>query len=956
MRQLFSSALLAAASAVVALNATFTDCLDKSIVSPRFTPILVSTTFNATARTISYQIFGDMIDQINDTNADNTLASALTNTISVAGYTESKTNTRLCQVSRDPLQLSNASYCPFGPGPALLLFETSLSASYIFASITSQIRINGPTVTDYEVGCLEVTLTPPFSDRINSILTYVPLSILLLVGLKVIVVVLANPWSGTADPYRAFSYFGIDLNTVRMATPGFADCLMYLQFVAYSSMLRLNYPGFFQLATSRISWALLLFDASPISKALNYTPQNSASIATYINFVGASRQNAWKSFMVWWLIVLACSLGLALVIVSVWWFLTPSSTDLTRKNAPFLAGCVLRIYYWFLAPMAIFTSYQLVTAQQSAASLTAGSALVLMVLVLLLPAALIYYLSRYKPRQDLYDDLALLNLFGPLYNTFSAHAFLALVPNVLSCVLRGFVVGFLQEYGTAQIVLFAILELVSLTVVMFMRPWPQNTNTTLFNIILYAIRFAVIILLVPFLANLNISSGKREIVGYAILIIHAFVLVVGFLGNVLLTMLELVIRLLVIVPQDEGARAIFGARQLKSRKKKDVAGPHDSVPNSTTSANSLTGLMDNKEQSPFFRTPRNPSRMSSRMGAESSVGDFGSITGSGSITSPYHDTAYHSGYSKTGKIPLVSSHSYTSEELLDTMSRTETATPNRLDAAYDMIDLTLAPTEDAARRGVDYAVREADVYHPQSSGELLGPSKKLGTGPADPNGIKFRKFNWTPWRKEVNEEKGKFVVVRSTPAPTRTVNVPMQELGSPRSGAESASNPISPRYETLEEEDESDLADFPLRENDISVPTFRKVTNESPPSLPQLAMPQIGDHLTRFTAGPFSPTEDQPFLGHTENNSTNTADANTGHQTSRMSSESDSSSGSNLATPSRPTTGDRVSSYQSATTERSVRSTLVRDSYSLPPINIVEASAELVHYDDSHWRKNDGLP
>lgn len=773
MRQLLYPALFAAAS-LAALNVSFTNCLDRSIDSPRFIPLYVSADLNATSGVISYEIYGNMSGQINDTNEDNTLASALTDTITFAGYTESKIDMRLCQLSRNPVLPAETGYCPFGPGPVLLEFNTTLNSSFVFASVTSQIRINGPTATDYSVGCVQVTITPPFSEKIDSILTYVPLAILLLVGLKVIVLALANPWSGTADPYRAFSYFGSDSNAVRMATPGFADCLMYIQFVAYSSMLRLNYPGFFQPATSRAAWALLLFDSSPISKALNYSPQVSASMTTFINFVGASRQDAWKSFMVWWLIALACTIALAVVIISLWWVLTPSSTDLTQKNVPFIGGCILRIYYWFLIPMSIFTSYQLVTAQQSAASLTALSALVLMVLIAVFPAALTYYLTCYRPRQDLYDDLSLLNLFGPLYNTYSAHALLVLIPNILLSIVRGFVVGFLQEYGTAQIVLLALFELINLTLFMFMRPWPQNTNTTLFSVILHAVRFVTIILLIPFLASLDIASGSRERVGYAILVIHAFVLVFGFLGNVLLTLLELLIRLLVIVPQDEGARAIFGARQLKSRKRrKDIADSHDPrAPDTTASANSLTALIDNKEQSPFFRTPRAGSRMSSRMGAESSIGDFGSITRSGNVISPYQDTFYNPGYNKVNKAPLVSSYSYGSEDLLETISRAETTTTSRLDFPHDMSDLALAPTEDAARRGVDYAVREADVYHPQSSGELLGPSKKLGTGPADPNGIKFRKFSWTPWRKPVNEEKGKFVVVRSAPAPQHSSSIP----------------------------------------------------------------------------------------------------------------------------------------------------------------------------------------
>lgn len=484
-------------------------------------------------------------------------------------------------------------------------------------------------------------------------------------------------------------------------------------------MLALNYPGFLQLITSRVGWSMLAFSTSPISSITNYTPQGSTSLTSYINHVGELRQDAWKSFMVWWLILQACVVALVLIILLVWFLLTPASTELTRKNLPFLAGSTLRIYYWLLLPLTTFTSFQLVTAQQAHAAAVALAAVVLMFLIILGPLCLMYFLPRHRPKQDLHEDLAILNMWGPLYNTFTAHTRLFFVINMTLLIFRGLVVGFLQQYGTAQLILLLILEAGYIIALGILRPWQNTTNTTLFNLVVAGFRFVILVLSITFIPSVGVLEERKEWIGYIILILHAIVLVFLFLGNALLTLFELLIRLLVIVPQDEGAKAIFGARQLRSRRKKRTT-----ETTTMTSSGSSAGLLDSNP-SPFFRTPRQGST---------------SFRPLSTYTDLLQDDK-----SET----LVRAHSFASQEILHTKNQSSSSIEH---------EPSLAPTEDAARRGVDYAVREADIYHPQS-GQLLGPSKKLGTGPADPTGVKFRR--WTPWRQ--NPDAGKFVVVRSSP-------------------------------------------------------------------------------------------------------------------------------------------------------------------------------------------------
>jgi hypothetical protein len=943
--------LASAAYAQSNLNLTFTNCLDSSArnaSTPLFTPSRVVGNLNTTARRLSFAIYGNVTGFISDTNEGNTLASALTNTVEVAGYIQGRVEQRLCNISySDTGQFTGTriKQCPVGPGPAHLEFETPLDFGYTFASISNTIRINGPTLTNYEAGCLRVTVTPPFPSYLDAILTFVPLAILILVGVKVVLVAVLNPWSGTLDPYRSFSNFGMDANALRMATPGFSDCLAYVQFAAYTSMLRLSYPGFFQLATSRFAWALLLFESSPITQALNYFPQRNADIASYINHVGAARQDAWRSFMIWFLVVEASVMGLVCILVFLWWLLTPSSTDLTMKNLPFFGGCLLRVYYWLLLPMTLFTSYQLVTAQQTSAGLVAGAALVLMIFIVLLPLGLLIMLPRHQPRQDLFEDISLLNLWGPLYNTFCEHAVWLWAPNMVLAIARGLVVGLLINYGIAQLVLLIIFEVVTLVLIFWTRPWPRSTNTTIVQLILIGFRIVVLFLMIPFVPSLDLEPGQREWVGYIVLIFHAIVMVFIILSNSLLTLLELAIRLLVIVPQDEGAKVIFGARQLRSRRRPNKTMPGAGKENSVATQQSYANLLETKEDSPFFRRPRHGARVGSGVPSllMTSPADGQSMSGESGLFEPFSrdrpqmTSARASSYTRAmpEEVSLLSpTLASPSRPLMH--SRPTSSTTHIVDMAdkLDSYELTLAPTEDAERRGVDYAVREADIYHPQNSGELLGPSKKLGTGPADPAGVPLRRFNWTPWRRARNPEKGKFVVVRSAPAaqPRRvthsamqqredgvgSMGLPQQPIREQRSGG-SGSSGTSPGDRIQEDEAEFDFGGGVMRARTNSRITIKTHHNaQAGMTLPEAdgTVPQAHDG----TGTGFLTTDKQQTpqaLLRILSDGSETDSSGDGHTTTTQ------QAAQIPALLVRPNLGERVESYRSLASHRSVPSVLV---------------------------------
>ena len=957
------------ASAQAIINATFRNCLSDSVTNPRFTPKQVDATYNVTSHTLSFTVHGNMTGSVADTNADGTLASAVVDTVFIAGYMQTKNEHRLCNVTYSPFPGYTGPLCPFGPGMVDLAFTSVLPKAYTFSTLTNNIRINAPKDADFEVACFEVELTPPLTDTVDKVLTYVTLAVLLLVGIKVVLVAILNPWSGTLDPYRAFSNFGFDENAVRLLTPGFGDCLGYIQFAAYTSMLSLDYPGFFQRVTSRISWSLLLFDSSPVTSSLDYTPQLGDSIASYINFVGARRQDAWSSFMVWWLIVQACVVAFVCLLLFAWWVVTPSSFDLSRKNFPFIGGAMLRVYLWWLVPLAIFTSYQLLSAQSSDAGLVAGAALVLMILVILVPGCLVWFLPRHSPRQDLYDDLTLLSIFGPLYNTLTTPAFLYFVPTLVLAICRALVVGLLASYGTAQLSCLLVIEAIAIVAVVHVRPWAPRTNTTMLSIIVGIARLAVLFFMLSFVPSLKIAGGRREWLGYIILITHACVLVFVFLGTTLLSLLELAIRLLVIVPQDEGAKAIFGARQLRSRRNKlnqqYEKPPGDVNPNDDGQrTSSITHLIDEgKNGSPFFRRPRAPSRMQFRADSPADYRSLNDADSSGGAISP-------ASFGRPGSSAQTKrTYSYGSEELLSSMDPgLQSSRSNILDGpSTSSTDLSMAylPNEEAAKRGVDYAVREADVYHPQSTGELLGPSKKLGTGPADPNGIKFRKLNFRPWRVQPNPEKGKFVVVRSSPQhqqlqqqqqqqhsqqqqqeqqdqlqplspSTSQLGVPLQELSesSTARGYFERRSDSEERRRSISRIDEGD-------EEDYALPPI--ASNRSPSPLPprKSSARRLAHHPHHYN------TAAVPPVPHDRADSITRSSTSTGRGTlepaevmRKLSVISGPFANAHLE-PERPTSGDDDDTEVIGDYGDIYSPTAISDTFSLPPMNQVVRNATL---------------
>lgn len=145
-------------------------------------------------------------------------------------------------------------------------WTAALPSNYQLASLAVTLEIVSGYTPATAVGCVQVELTPLIHASYTSALTWLSAGILVFVGLSTILASAFNPWNGTTDLFKFSSNFGMDPDMLRMVTPGFADCLQWLQFIVLTGSLSLSYPGFYQPIVANGAWSVLLLNTSLYSR------------------------------------------------------------------------------------------------------------------------------------------------------------------------------------------------------------------------------------------------------------------------------------------------------------------------------------------------------------------------------------------------------------------------------------------------------------------------------------------------------------------------------------------------------------------------------------------------------------------------------------------------------------------------------------------------------------------
>lgn len=411
--------------------------------------------------------------------------------------------------------------------------------------------------------------------------------VLIFVAIATLFAAMFSPW-GSADPFRWSSNYGRDEDLLRLVTPGFGDCLQYIQFIVLAGSLSLNYPGYFQPVVSQVSWSALMFNESFVSHRSGlqnpvdglYVTNGTYGLTTMSQLVGMSNvEDVWAGMAVWTVVIIAVIVAICQLAFLARWILrmliNNAKEDLRRKNWPFTGGILVRIVCnFFLLPIVSLSMFQLVIGGSSPGYLTA-LAVILLVAILAFAGWILRLIFTTNPRSHLFDDLPTVLIYGPLYNTYSDDAApFALIPILLTFV-RGIAIGAVQPSGIAQLVLLAICEVILIITLHAFRPFHSPTSMNAYHTFFASVRLIVILLMVSFVPSLGVTQPTVGWIGYAILLLHGIVLVFGFFLNAVQRIVEVGARLAGAGGEEgTGAAArgglvkVFGVRQLSRRQRR----------------------------------------------------------------------------------------------------------------------------------------------------------------------------------------------------------------------------------------------------------------------------------------------------------------------------------------------------------------------------------------------------
>ncbi|PGH14537.1 hypothetical protein AJ80_05857 [Polytolypa hystricis UAMH7299] len=597
----------------------FENCLEEAIVKSnpqqlQFRPLFVWASFTNTpseSRKLSITVYGNVTGiatqeaypppddphwtdpkrtagKIVDLDVDNNVYTTLTTRLDVVSFTPFTNRSRFC----DSMVQGDCPVTPIfdsdGSDPSKLRsFSVShdLDSGYAFTSISPTLKISSGDANGTPLGCITADIAPDLGSTLRNVLAFIPLVILVLVGIATITAATLSPW-GSLDPFRWTSNYGRDEDLLRLVTPGFADCLQYIQFIILTGSLTLNYPAYFQPVVSQVGWSSLMFNQSFVSNGNGTQPLVDGVYsfnATYgldkmRQLIGMSSvTDMWAGMVVWLLVIVT---GVTIIIqlgfLQRWIYRQIThipEEDLRAKNMPFTVGNIVRVVFnYFLLPVVSLSMFQLVVTSRSPA-FTVGLAVVLLVALIGFATWLLILITRTRPRSYLFDDLPTVLLYGPLYNTFSDGAATFSVISVLLTFVRGIAIGAVQPSGIAQIVLLAICEIVLVLTLTAFRPFPSPSSMNLYHAIFAIIRCLTMLLSVAFVPSLRVATAARGWIGYVILLLHAIVLLFGFFLNSIQTLIEVIARLAGAGGEGgiEGGAArgglvkVFGMRQLSRR-------------------------------------------------------------------------------------------------------------------------------------------------------------------------------------------------------------------------------------------------------------------------------------------------------------------------------------------------------------------------------------------------------
>jgi hypothetical protein len=369
-----------------------------------------------------------------------------------------------------------------------------------------------------ELDCAAVEITPYIGTTASATLTYIPAGVMALVGIA--------SWQrhihklGACSPFE-YSATWAGHDAAREIILELADYLRYLQFIFLAGSLSIEYPGFFQPIVGQVSWSSLLYWRGPINTGFTYPGveggiyANNASygleyMAQVLGFpqVPDIMLDAFIN-----LIILASALTVILLALCLITHRSsqPSPLSLTiRQGGWFLLNVTLA---FFSLPLLSYMSYDLILIGYLPSYRVTFVGGLMAVLICSNYLNTRHYEKEREqagasstgvPRED--DQPTgpreLLARF-----TFLPHA----IP-----LLQGIMIGGLQNWGLAQILVLGACELIVL-LHMILQPHTRLCLST----IMWCTSVRLLTLSLSIAFTCQSSEAVRQWVGYLILCLHA---------------------------------------------------------------------------------------------------------------------------------------------------------------------------------------------------------------------------------------------------------------------------------------------------------------------------------------------------------------------------------------------------------------------------------------------------
>ncbi|EWY97092.1 hypothetical protein FOYG_05574 [Fusarium oxysporum NRRL 32931] len=374
-----------------------------------------------------------------------------------------------------------------------------------------------------ELDCGKAKITPDLGDGISAALTFVPLTILIVITL--------SSWRVN---HNSLSYaHGLNASSLWSAVLDVTSYLRYLQFAFIAASMSIEYPGFFVPAVSKLSWASLLYWSGPFSNGYMYegpTGGMYASNASYglgfmtqmlrypnmLNTLGNSLIN---------LIILTSPIFF-LLLISFWIFSRSSSVH----SLPFLS--ILQKAAWttigvalcfFSVPLLSYISYDLILVGYLP-NYRIGLAVVMLLIILAAGHILVHVLDdqagdqRKPPRASQLETNNPNVNFHTLWRVLSRH-----IPHTMP-LLQAIGVGGLQGFPLAQLfMLIACEAFIIISHLNSKRSMLVKSSTTI-----YVSAMRLILLFLTSIFAMPITEATRQCIGYVVLILHGLVILAGF--------------------------------------------------------------------------------------------------------------------------------------------------------------------------------------------------------------------------------------------------------------------------------------------------------------------------------------------------------------------------------------------------------------------------------------------